>query len=57
MGIKGTVRDSLFWPGFLFYNALSLCLSLFRRFVPILMAQAKIYWDVKNYAQVEQVFL
>ena len=26
------------------------------RYIPVLMAQAKIYWDLKNYAQVEKIF-
>lgn len=26
------------------------------RYLPVLMAQAKIYWDLENYAQVEKVF-
>lgn len=26
------------------------------RYVPVLMAQAKIYWDLKNYIQVEKIF-
>ncbi|KAG5877801.1 hypothetical protein JTB14_036823 [Gonioctena quinquepunctata] len=26
------------------------------RYIPVLMAQAKIYWDLKNYAQVEKLF-
>lgn len=26
------------------------------RYVPVLMAQAKIYWDIENYAQVEKIF-
>lgn len=26
------------------------------RFIPVLMAQAKIYWDAGNYAQVEKIF-
>jgi len=25
-------------------------------YIPVLMAQAKIYWDLKNYAQVEKIF-
>ena len=26
------------------------------RYIPILMQQAKIYWDMENYAQVEKIF-
>ncbi|XP_077979698.1 intraflagellar transport protein 70A-like [Glandiceps talaboti] len=26
------------------------------RYIPVLMAQAKIYWDLENYAQVEKIF-
>ncbi|KAI4469041.1 hypothetical protein MML48_2g00017550 [Holotrichia oblita] len=26
------------------------------RYIPVLMAQAKIYWEVENYAQVEKIF-
>ncbi|PSN41736.1 Tetratricopeptide repeat protein 30A [Blattella germanica] len=26
------------------------------RYIPVLMAQAKIYWDMENYAQVEKIF-
>lgn len=26
------------------------------RYVPVLMAQAKIYWDLENYTQVEKIF-
>ncbi|EGD75824.1 tetratricopeptide repeat protein 30 [Salpingoeca rosetta] len=26
------------------------------RYIPVLMAQAKIYWDMKNYVQVEKIF-
>eukprot|EP00727_Mastigamoeba_balamuthi_P001461 m51a1_g11311 putative tetratricopeptide repeat protein 30a-like (630) ;mRNA; f:91431-94054 len=26
------------------------------RYIPVLMAQAKLYWDVKNYAAVERIF-
>ena len=26
------------------------------RYIPILMAQAKIYWDLENYPQVEKIF-
>lgn len=26
------------------------------RYIPVLMAQAKIYWDLGNYAQVEKIF-
>lgn len=26
------------------------------RYVPVLMAQAKIYWDLENYIQVEKIF-
>lgn len=26
------------------------------QYVPVLMAQAKIYWDLGNYAQVEKIF-
>ncbi|XP_056638530.1 tetratricopeptide repeat protein 30A [Diorhabda carinulata] len=26
------------------------------RYIPVLMAQAKIYWDLKNYPQVEKIF-
>ncbi|KAJ8941938.1 hypothetical protein NQ318_013271, partial [Aromia moschata] len=26
------------------------------RYIPVLMAQAKIYWDVENYSQVEKIF-
>lgn len=26
------------------------------RYVPVLMAQAKIYWELENYAQVEKIF-
>lgn len=26
------------------------------RYIPVLMAQAKIYWDMKNYEQVEKIF-
>jgi hypothetical protein len=26
------------------------------RFVPVLMAQAKIYWDTEHYAMVEKIF-
>merc|ERR1711988_445632 len=25
-------------------------------YIPVLMAQAKIYWELKNYAQVEKIF-
>lgn len=28
----------------------------FYRYIPVLMAQAKIYWDLENYAQVEKIF-
>lgn len=28
----------------------------FFRYIPVLMAQAKIYWDMENYQQVEKVF-
>ena len=27
----------------------------FYRYIPVLMAQAKIYWDLENFAQVEKV--
>ena len=26
------------------------------RYIPVLMAQAKIYWDLENYSQVEKIF-
>ena len=26
------------------------------RYIPVLMAQAKIYWDMDQYAQVEKIF-
>lgn len=26
------------------------------RYIPVLMAQSKIYWDMENYAQVEKIF-
>ncbi|XP_063221805.1 intraflagellar transport protein 70A isoform X2 [Bacillus rossius redtenbacheri] len=26
------------------------------RYIPVLMAQAKVYWDMENYAQVEKIF-
>jgi tetratricopeptide repeat protein 30 len=26
------------------------------RYIPVLMAQAKIYWDLENYQQVEKIF-
>lgn len=26
------------------------------RYIPVLMAQAKIYWELENYAQVEKIF-
>lgn len=26
------------------------------RYIPVLMAQAKIYWELQNYAQVEKIF-
>lgn len=26
------------------------------RYIPVLMAQAKIYWDIENYGQVEKIF-
>ena len=26
------------------------------RYIPVLMAQAKIYWDLENYPQVEKIF-
>jgi hypothetical protein len=25
-------------------------------YIPVLMAQAKVYWDTENYPQVEQIF-
>ena len=25
-------------------------------YIPVLMAQAKIYWDLENYSQVEKIF-
>lgn len=27
-----------------------------RRYIPVLMAQAKIYWDLENYPMVEKLF-
>lgn len=30
--------------------------TFFRRFIPVTMAQAKIYWDLENYAQAETIF-
>ena len=29
---------------------------LFNRYIPVLMQQAKIYWDLENYVQVEKLF-
>lgn len=26
------------------------------KYIPVLMAQAKIYWDLENYSQVEKIF-
>ncbi|XP_071453871.1 intraflagellar transport protein 70A [Hetaerina americana] len=30
--------------------------NVLERYIPVLMAQAKIYWDMENYAQVEKIF-
>ncbi|KAB7505222.1 Tetratricopeptide repeat protein 30A [Armadillidium nasatum] len=30
--------------------------EVLEKFIPVLMAQAKIYWDLENYAKVEQIF-
>ncbi|XP_015914325.1 intraflagellar transport protein 70A [Parasteatoda tepidariorum] len=32
------------------------CEEALERYIPVLMAQAKIYWDMENYQQVEKVF-
>jgi len=33
------------------------CLISPYSYIPVLMAQAKIYWDMENYAQVEKVLI
>nr|CAD7445553.1 unnamed protein product [Timema bartmani] len=30
--------------------------DVLERYIPVLMAQAKVYWDMENYAQVEKIF-
>lgn len=32
------------------------CTALFPRYIPVLMAQAKIYWNRENYSMVEKIF-
>ena len=34
---------------------MNVCSSVFGSYVPVLMAEAKIYWDMDNYGQVEKV--
>ncbi|GIY26722.1 tetratricopeptide repeat protein 30A [Caerostris extrusa] len=37
-------------------KAVNECEEALERYIPVLMAQAKIYWDMENYQQVEKVF-
>jgi tetratricopeptide repeat protein 30 len=37
-------------------NALKEYDEALERYIPVLMAQAKIYWDIENYAMVEKIF-
>ncbi|XP_054717895.1 LOW QUALITY PROTEIN: tetratricopeptide repeat protein 30A-like [Uloborus diversus] len=37
-------------------KAVNDCEEALERYIPVLMAQAKIYWDMENYQQVEKVF-
>ncbi|XP_015778261.1 PREDICTED: tetratricopeptide repeat protein 30A-like [Acropora digitifera] len=39
-----------------FFNSYILRYYALERYIPVLMAQAKIYWDLDNYAQVEKIF-
>lgn len=38
------------------HSCLVLLLMISYRFIPVTMAQAKIYWDLENYAQAETIF-
>lgn len=38
------------------FPRLFVCLFVFFRYVPVLMAQAKIYWNRDNYGMVEKIF-
>ncbi|ROT65100.1 Tetratricopeptide repeat protein 30 [Penaeus vannamei] len=37
-------------------NAVNEYEEVLERYIPVLMAQAKIYWDLENYSQVEKIF-
>ena len=41
------------WGFFVSYSYMSVCIC---RYIPVLMQQAKIYWDLENYQQVEKIF-
>lgn len=48
--LRGMNKSSLINTYYLANNSMSF------RYIPILMAQASIYWDMRNYAAIEKIF-
>ena len=53
---KGNCCKFKYWNNINGNEMIGLCIPLLFRYIPILMAQAKIYWDLENYPQVEKIF-